>query len=200
MVPHHLAAGVLFHLHNNVRFAEHPSQTQLKQVFNRHFYTWNLGPLLEELYKNCYHCIVSQKQPKITTSNQSLTQANHPHRHFHADVIRREKQYILLITDNFSTFSSAMLIPSERAEDLKTGLIILTSNVRHPGPITVTTDSTLGFAVLARGDKQLSELEITVTTRDEFNKNYNAVVDHACQELEGEIRKVAPEGGMITQA
>ena len=51
VVPHHLAAGLLFHLHNNIKFAEHPSMSQLKQTFNRNFHTWNLSPLLEELYK-----------------------------------------------------------------------------------------------------------------------------------------------------
>ena len=76
-----------------------------------------------------------------------------------------------------------MLIQSEKAEDLRAGLIILTSNIRHPGPITVTTDSGTGFVSLAKGDRQLEELGITIVTRDEFNKNYNAVVDHACQEL-----------------
>ena len=125
-------------------------------------------------------CLVSQKQPKIVIKDQSLTQVSHPHRHFHADVIRRERQYILLLTDSFSTFSSAMLIESERAEHLRAGLIILTNNVRHPGPITVTTDSAVGFASLARGDKQLTDLDIIVQTRDEFNKNYNVVVDHVC--------------------
>ena len=34
----------------------------------------------------------------------------------------------------------------------------------------------------------------------EFNKNFNAVVNHACQELEKEIKKQAPEGGQISQS
>ena len=54
-----------------------------------------------------------------------------------------------------------MLVQSEKAEDLKAGLIVLTSNVRHPGPIIVTTDSGAGFISLAKGDKQLEELGIT---------------------------------------
>ena len=110
------------------------------------------------MYKNCYTCLVSQKQPKIVVSNQSLTKVSHPHRHFHADVIWREKQYILLLTDNFSTFSSAMLIDSEKADDLKAGLIILKNNIRHPGPIIVTTDLVTGFVLLARVDKQMEDL------------------------------------------
>ena len=32
---------------------------------------------------------------------------------------------------------------------------------------------------MAKGDKQLQDLNISLSTRDEFNKNYNAVVDHA---------------------
>ena len=93
-----------------------------------------------------------------------------------------------------------MLVPSEKADDLRAGVILLTNTMRHPGPIRVSTDSASGFSSLAKGDKQLDELNITITTRDEFNKNYNAIVDHACQELEGEIRKLCPEGGQITQA
>ena len=53
---------------------------------------------------------------------------------------------------------------------------------------------------LAKGDRQLEELGISIVTRDEFNKNFNAVVDHACQELEAELRKLAPEAGTISQA
>ena len=93
-----------------------------------------------------------------------------------------------------------MLLNSEKAHDLKARIIILTNNIRHPGPITVTTDSGVGFASLARGDKHMEDLGITIETRDEFNKNYNAVVNHACQELEAEIRKLAPEAGTIIQA
>lgn len=86
----------------------------------------------------------------------------HPHRHCYTDVIRRERQYILLLKDSFSTFSSAMIIGSEKAEDLKAGLIILTNNVRHPGPIAVTTHSAVGFASLEKGDKHLADLDITI--------------------------------------
>ena len=77
-----------------------------------------------------------------------------------------------------------MLIPSEKAEDLKAGVILLTGNMQHPGPITISTDSAPGFTALSRvPDRQLTALSITLSTRDEFNRNYNAVVDHTCQEL-----------------
>ena len=47
-------------------------------------------------------------------------------------------------------------------------------------------------------DEELNKLQITVITADEFNKNYTAVVDKACQEIEAELRKLRPEGGKVT--
>ena len=81
-----------------------------------------------------------------------------------------------------------MLIPSKKADNLKSGIILLTRNIRHPSPITVSTNSAAGFVLLSKGDKQLKDLNITITTRNKFNKNLNALVDHACQELEGDMR------------
>ena len=47
-----------------------------------------------------------------------------PHVQFHADVIKRANQVILTIKDHFTSFQSAILLVSEKAEDLKLGLII----------------------------------------------------------------------------
>ena len=47
IVPHNIAAGTLYHLHNSKYFMTHPSQNQLKTAFNRRFYTWNLQSLLQ---------------------------------------------------------------------------------------------------------------------------------------------------------
>ena len=60
--------------------------------------------------------------------------------------------------DSFSILSNAILIKSETA-------------MRHPGPISVTTDSALGLsAITMTADKQLASLEIVIHTRIEFNK------------------------------
>ena len=105
---------------------------------------------------------------------------------------------ILLIIDHFTSLVSATLIPSEKAQDLKLGIISLTTPIRHPGPITIVTDSAPGLLSLAKTDKDLRDLHISVVLKDPFNKNYNAVVDRACQDIEQEIRKLAPEGHKIS--
>ena len=200
IVPHNVAPGTLYHLHNSTHFGHHPSKSQLKTVFNRRFYTWNLQPLLDKLYENCYTCSIIQKQPKISVENETKSDARHPHRFFHADVIKREGQFILLLTDHFTSLTSSKLIKSEKAEDLRSGIISLTTPVRHPGPIMVTTDAASGFISLAKGDKQLNDLLITLKLKDQLNKNFNAVVDRACQDIERELRKLAPEGGKLTES
>ena len=109
---------------------------QLKAVFNRRFYTWALQPLLDTLYKNCYTCTVTQQQHQVPIRSDTKTQVDHPHRAFHTDIIKRQGQLIMLLTDYFSTFTSAKLINSKQAQDRKAALIDLSSPVRYPGPST----------------------------------------------------------------
>ena len=200
IVPHNIAAGTLYHLHNSKHFVTHPSQHQLKTAFNRRFYTWNLQPLLDDLYKNCYTCQIVQKQPFTRVPNQTKSNVSRPNTHFHSDVIKRAGQNILILIDHFTSMISSMLIPSEKEEDLKSGLITLTTPIRYPGPITIVTDWAPGFISAARNDKQLKDLHINIQLKDQLNRNFNAVVDRACQDLEAELRKLAPEGEKINQA
>ena len=157
--------------------------------------------MLDSLYNNCYTCSVTQQQHQVPIKSETKTQVDHPHRVFHADVIKRQGQLIMLLTDHFSTYTNAKLIDTEQAEDLKRALIDLSSPVRFPGPITVTTDCAPGFnSLVKQKDSQLADLQITLTPGDEINKNYNAVIDKACQELEAELRKLLPEGHSLDTA
>ena len=102
----------------------------------------------------------------------------------------------MLLVDHFSNLAQATLTISERAKDLKKSLISLSTPIRHPGPIIISMDNATGFQSLERSkDSELTKLQITLKTADEFNKNFTAVVDKACQEIEAELRKIRPEGG-----
>ena len=153
---------------------------------------------MDLLYRNCYQCSVLQKIPKEAIRNETKTIVNSPHSHFHADIIKRANQNILLLVDHFSTFQDAMFIESEKASDLKDGLISLSSTMRKPGEIFISVDNSPGFkTLLANNDNDLKKLNIIIVKTDELNKNSNAVVDKQCQELETEIKKLEPEGGKI---
>ena len=198
VVPQKLLPMVLHQMHTST--ANHPTKSQLKITFQRSFYAIGLDKHLEELYSNCYSCSLLQRLPKTAVANESKAEVSHPHQYFHIDVIQRAGQKILLLTDHFSSFQTAKLIQSEKATDLKDGMIVLTEALRHPGPITVKPDNAKGFASLAKGDQDLLNLGITLELSDPLNKNSNAVIDRACQELEEELRKLSPEGKPINQA
>ena len=122
----------------------------------------------------------------------------------------------LIFTDNFTGMwsgkkgstsflwpitSTHILIKSEQTQDLEAALIILTSSIHNPGPITFTTGWASWFLALCKDtDTQPTALKITLYTQDKFNWNFNTVVDLACRELENKIWMLAHEGGSITQA
>ena len=123
----------------------------------------------------------------------------HPGNFFHADVIRRERQKIFIIRDNFSSFTSATLVPTEQAEDLKHATISLTSPIRLADNITVRVDAATGFQAL-KPSPDIIQLGIDIQIGNAHNKNSNKVVDKACHELETEINKLQPTGGTISLA
>ena len=99
--------------------------------------------------------MIIQKQPRIRIPDQTKSHVPQPHKHFHADVIKRAGQLIMIVIDHFTSMISMAIIPSEQTNDLKPGIMNLTTSLRHPGPITVVTDWAPGFISAAKNDKQL---------------------------------------------
>ena len=199
IVPKHLVPALLWHLHNH--YDEHPTKHQQKVLFQRSFFTMNLEKHLNNLYDSCYKCQVLQKLPKEMIQQETKTNATNPHEFFHADIIKRAGQKIMIIADHFSSLANAALINSESASDLKQGMILLTTTMRKPDWITIKVDNAPGFQSLAKSeDKELIDLKINLTLSEEFNKNANAVADKCCQEFEQELTKFSPEGSQVSQA
>ena len=106
----------------------------------------------------------------------------------------------MTIKDHFSSYQDAVLVKSEKAEELKEGIVILTSGIRNPNVIFISPDNSPGFQKLIKNqDKDLLALKIQFVKTDELNKNANAVIDRGCQELEEEIKRLSPEGQKISQ-
>ena len=197
VIPKPLVPALLYHLHNNRD--QHPTRSQQKAQFQRQFFAINLEKNLDLLYSNCYKCSILEKIPKEAIRNESQTDVDRPQVQFHVDVIKRAKQNILIVRDHFSSYQDALLIQSEKATDLKEGIITLTSTMRRPGEIYVSADNAPGFKPLLNNtDEDLQKLKITMVKTDELNKNSNAVVDKACQELEEELKRLEPEGTEIS--
>ena len=98
--------------------------------------------------------------------------------------------------DQFSSLTTATLVKSEQAEDLKEAIILLTTPIRLSSNITIRVDAATAFQSLAK-DKDLLDLGITIEIGDVHNKNSNAVVDRACAELEEELTKLHPSAEQL---
>ena len=180
VIPTPLIPSVLWHLHNT---ENHPTKTQLRQLFDKLFFGIMVQNQLDAFYQDCYQCKVSAPLPKQCANHVTCTDAPHPGHFFHADIIRRERQKIFIIRDNFSSLTSATLVPSEQSQDLKESLISLTSPIRLADNITVRVDAATGFQAL-KLHPDISQLGIDIQVGNTHNENSNAVVDKACLELE----------------
>ena len=108
---------------------------------------------LENLYKKCSVII---KLPKESIKNETATVADNPHIHFHIDKIKRAAQNIMTIKNHISPYQDAILVKSEKTEDIKEEIIALTSGIRHPYLIFILTDNSPGFLKLTKNlDKTL---------------------------------------------
>ena len=116
---------------------------------------------------------------------------------FSADVVRRERQKILIVRDVHSSFTSGSLMPDETSATLRTHLLNDTALFRV-NPAEVRVDNAPGFLGLLN-DKVLKQHGITLDYGRVKNKNKTAVVDKAIQEFEQELLRVVPGVKQITQ-
>ena len=118
---------------------------------------------------------------------------------FSCDVIRRSSQFILLIGEYITSFTSACIIPDEKRSSLHCGLLqlILPLHPLNAPAATVRTDPAPGFQALAR-DHSLIEFNISLDLGQSKNINKNPIAEKAVQELEKEILKQDPSGDPIS--
>ena len=195
VIPSSHLPAVLWQMHN---VHNHPSKSQLKNQFDKSFYSVGLNPELEKLYLECHFCVTQMKIPNLVP-HYTINDATTPGTFFHADVIKRRTQNILTIRDNFSSFTVAKIIRSETHKDLKDGIVDLLTPIKLSGTITVKVDNCPGFKpLLDDKDPDLVKIGITIIPTDCFNINENSVVDRACYELEQELVRLEPDGRQVT--
>jgi hypothetical protein len=153
---------------------------------------------VELVSKNCFHCAALQKSPQMaieqTTSDPQVVIGVS----FAADVVRRESQFILVVREYVTSYTSAIIIDNERAETLRNGLLRLCIEIRPiNGPIAVVrTDPAQGFCALV-GDMLLKKHCIMIEIGRIKNKNKNPVAKKAIQKLHDEIIRQEPLPGRI---
>ena len=120
---------------------------------------------------------------------------------FAADVIKCNRQLILMLRETVSSYTSACLVANEQANSLRDGLVQLcVPMIPLDGPpAVIRVDPGPGFNSL-RNDKLLASLRIRVEVGERKNKNKNPIAEKAIQELEDELLRQNPDRTSVTPA
>ena len=112
---------------------------------------------------------------------------------FACDVMKQEKQLILVVRECVTSYTVAAIIENERHETLYDALIPLCIGIRplDGPPAVVRTDPAPGFQALV-DDELLRDFRILVEMGRVKNKNKNPVAEKTIQELQEEILRHDP--------
>ena len=178
---------------------DHPSKAQLKSIFDKYFYGITTANYIEEVCNQCQLCQATKKLPQQQTFT-TTTNAQQPGTHFVCDIMRRAKQNIIVVRDQFSSYTTAKTIVSEKHQDIEDAIIDLITAIRAPSKVIVKTDQATAFQYLAKHKTELQDLNIHIELANDFSKNAVATVDKGMQELQQEIKKIQHSEKPITKA
>lgn len=179
VIPRKILNGLLTSLHIKL---DHPSCHQLKNVVSRYFYALDLEKA-ELTTITCHQCASLLKTPNVCVEQGSSDPPETVGSTFAADVLKRERQLILVIRECVTSFTFTKLKESEHHLDLRDALIQLLAEV-HPFAI-IRTDPAPGFKALV-SDQLLARHRLSIELGRVKNPNKNPVAERAIQELEDE--------------
>jgi len=196
VVPRSVLHGLLSSLHIKL---DHPTHHQLKLVAQRYFYALDMESAIEQVSSSCHLCASLSsfehcRQPQSTSDPPDGVCIQ-----FACDVIRRERQFILVLRDVVTSYTWSLIISNEQADSLREGILKLCIPIRPTdGPSSVIrVDPAPGFVSL-KDNEELKSFGITLDIGRVKNINKNPVAERAVQELEAEILKHDPSGGPIS--
>lgn len=109
VIPRQILDGLLTSLHIKL---DHPSCHQLKNVVSRYFYALDLEKAVELTTNTCHQCASLLKTPKVCVEQGSSDPPETVGSTFAADVLKRERQLILVIRECVTSFTFTKLIES----------------------------------------------------------------------------------------
>ena len=188
--------GLLTALH--IKF-DHPTVFQLKQLFTRYFFAINLDKHLQETTDTCHTCATLRTTPKFAPHQSTSAPPESIGISFAGDVIKRNRQLILLIRETVTSYTFTCLIDSEEHDSLREGLIsLIVGACSLDGPSAVVrVDPAPGYIKIINDDYLLQN-NITLEVGRTKNINKNPVAEKAIRELEDELLRQNPNNNLIT--
>ena len=120
IVPQQVLHGILTVLHLKLN---HPSIAQLTRVLNRYFFALNLENAVAINSRSCHQCQSLKAVPTALKKQSSDPPPDYLANHFAADVIKRNRQLILVLGECTLSMMQAELIQSEKERDIAGGLL-----------------------------------------------------------------------------
>ena len=197
IVPRQVLDGLVTALHIQLN---HPSAHQLKMVICRYFFALDVDKSIEGVTKGCHQCASLLKCPHTIVEQSTTAPPDAVGVSFAADVIKRNRQLILVVRECVTSFTTTTLIEDERHQTLRDALIQLCIELRPlDGPhAVIRTDPAPGFKALA-SDEVLREHRLSIEIGRVKNKNKNPVAERAVQELQDELLRQDPLDGYVSQ-
>lgn len=189
IIPRQVLDGLLTSLHIKL---DHPSGHQLKSVLD-------LDKAIESVTNTCHQRASLQKMQKLCEKQSSSDPPETVGSSFAADVMRRERQIILVLRKCVTSYTFIKLLESERTQELRDAIIQLLAEVHSlDGPSTIIrTDQAPGFKALVN-DELLTKHRIAIELGRAKNVNKNPVAERAIQELEVEILRFDTDNKVVS--
>ena len=196
VIPRQVLHGFLTALHIRL---DHPTAHQLKLVANRNFFALDLDRAIHDVTDHCHMCMSLRSLPTAVPDQASQEPPAVVGISFAADVLRQHGQYVLVIRETVTSYLLTCLVPDEKGDTLRDGLIQLVSPIRPlDGPVAVIrADPAPGFATLSN-DTMLKHHRISLEIGRVKNPNKNPVAERAIQELEQELLRLEPLPSKVT--
>jgi hypothetical protein len=196
IVPRDILHGLLTAIHIQL---DHPSCHQLKLVTHRYFFALDMDKAIELVTKSCHHCSSLSKIPHPTCIQSTCDPPESIGLSFAADVMKRERQLVLVIRECVTSFTAARVIEDERHETLRNALLQLCIEMKplDGPPAIVRVDPAPGFQALSQ-DELLKRHNVSLEIGRTKNLNKNPVAERAIQELEHELLCQDPGGRSLT--
>ena len=160
VVPRSVLDGLLTAIHIKL---DHPSKHQLQMVIQRHFFALDMSAAITRVSDSCHTCASLKKFPTSLTSQSSEDPPEVVGVSFAADIIRRCRQFILLLRECATSYTTSCLVPDEKSDTLRDALARLVVGL-HPldGPqAVIRVDPAPGFVSL-KNTHALQHLGVSV--------------------------------------
>jgi hypothetical protein len=146
---------------------------------------------IEHATSGCHQCVSLRKILNTIVTQSTEDPPDGVGVSFAADVMKREKQLVLIVRECVTSYTMTCFISNETCAELRDALISMCIQLRPMDgpPATIRTDPAPGFSALVN-DEGMQHHRLSVEIGRIKNRNKNPVAEKAVQELEEEILRL----------